>query len=147
MPKTKEIVKKITKNYIFLTILFVCCNEKPNFVTIICLLNRAKESKTEKFDLVSILTLTSNFMNKGELVKAVAENAGLTLAQAKAAVDAAINSVSAALKAGDKVTIPGIVTIAVEERAARTGINPQTKEKIQIPAKKVVKFKAGSQLI
>ena len=37
MPKTKEIVKKITKNYIFLTILFVCCNEKPNFVTIICL--------------------------------------------------------------------------------------------------------------
>ena len=75
-------------------------------------------------------------MNKGELVKAVAENAGLTLAQAKAA-----------LKAGDKVTIPGIVTIAVEERAARTGINPQTKEKIQIPAKKVVKFKAGSQLI
>ena len=43
-------------------------------------------------------------MNKGELVKAVAENAGLTLAQAKAAVDAAINSVSAALKAGDKVS-------------------------------------------
>ncbi|MBO7102199.1 MAG: HU family DNA-binding protein [Bacteroidaceae bacterium] len=86
-------------------------------------------------------------MNKGELVKAVAENAGLTLAQAKAAVDAAINSVSAALKAGDKVTIPGIATLSVEERAARTGINPQTKEKIQIPAKKVVKFKAGSQLI
>ena len=84
-------------------------------------------------------------MNKGELVKAVAENAGLTLAQAKAAVDAAINSVSAALKAGDKVTIPGIVTIAVEERAARTGINPQTKEKIQIPAKKVVKIKPGAK--
>ena len=54
---------------------------------------------------------------------------------------------AAALKAGDKVTVPGIATLSVEERAARTGINPQTKEKIQIPAKKVVKFKAGSQLI
>ena len=86
-------------------------------------------------------------MNKGELVKAVAEKAGLTLAQAKGAVDAAIESVSASLKAGDKVVIPGFITLGVEERAARIGINPRTKEKIQIPAKKVVKFKAGSQLI
>ena len=86
-------------------------------------------------------------MNKGELVKAVAEKAGLTLAQAKGAVAAAIESVSASLKAGDKVVIPGFITLGVEERAARTGINPRTKEKIQIPAKKVVKFKAGSQLI
>lgn len=86
-------------------------------------------------------------MNKGDLVKAVAEKAGLTLAQAKGAVDAAIDAVAESLKAGEKVVIPGVVSIATEERAARTGINPRTKEKILIPAKKVVKFKAGSQLI
>ena len=85
-------------------------------------------------------------MNKTELIAKIAEGAGLSKVDAKKALDAAIEATVAALKAGDKVQIPGIITLAVEKRAARKGINPATKQTITIPAKKVVKVKAGSEL-
>ena len=85
-------------------------------------------------------------MNKTELVSAVAKQAGLTNAQSKAAVDAVLDAIAGALKNEDKVALLGFGTFSVDERPAREGINPATKQKIQIPAKKVVKFKAGAQL-
>ena len=85
-------------------------------------------------------------MNKTELVSAVAKQAGLTNAQSKAAVDAVLDAIAGALKNEDKVALLGFGTVSVNERPAREGINPATKQKIQIPAKKVVKFKAGAQL-
>ncbi|MDR3215620.1 MAG: HU family DNA-binding protein [Bacilli bacterium] len=82
-------------------------------------------------------------MNKTELVTYLMENAGLTKAQAQAAVDAFIGGVMDALKKGDKVTIPGFGVFSVRERAAREGINPLTKAKIQIKATKSAGFKAS----
>lgn len=84
-------------------------------------------------------------MNKTDLVNAIAA-AGLSKADSKLALDAAINAISDALKQGDKVAILGFGTFAVNERPAREGINPSTMQKIQIAAKKVVKFKAGAEL-
>ena len=84
-------------------------------------------------------------MNKTDLVNAIAA-AGLSKADSKLALDAAINAISDALKQGDKVAILGFGTFAVNERPAREGINPATMQKIQIAAKKVVKFKAGAEL-
>ncbi|MCR4764694.1 MAG: HU family DNA-binding protein [Bacteroidaceae bacterium] len=85
-------------------------------------------------------------MNKSELVSAIAAESGLTKADSKKALDAVIAAVSKALKEGDKVTLVGFGTFSVAKRAARQGINPATKEVITIPAKSVVKFKAGSDL-
>lgn len=85
-------------------------------------------------------------MNKTELSSAVAKQANLTQAQAKAAVDATLDAIAGALKEGDKVALLGFGTFAVTERPERQGINPATKEKITIAAKKVVKFKAGAAL-
>ncbi|MCI6294763.1 MAG: HU family DNA-binding protein [Bacteroidales bacterium] len=84
-------------------------------------------------------------MNKTDLVNAIAAT-GLSKADSKQALDAVIDAISGALKEGDKVAILGFGTFAVTERPARTGINPATKEKIQIEAKKVIKFKAGAEL-
>lgn len=85
-------------------------------------------------------------MNKTELVSAIAEKAGLTKADAKNALDATIDAITAALEQGDKIALVGFGTFAVVEKGARTGINPATKAKIEIPARKVVKFKAGAEL-
>ncbi|MBO4612017.1 MAG: HU family DNA-binding protein [Bacteroidaceae bacterium] len=85
-------------------------------------------------------------MNKTELIAKIAEGAGLSKVDAKKALDAAIDATVAALKAGEKVQVPGIITLSVEKRDARKGINPATKQVITIPAKKVVKVKAGSEL-
>lgn len=85
-------------------------------------------------------------MNKTELIAKVAEIAGLSKVDAKKAVDAAVDAVKDALKKGEKVQLPGVLTLSVEERAARKGINPATKQTITIPAKKVVKVKVGSEL-
>ncbi len=85
-------------------------------------------------------------MNKTELINAIAEKAGLTKTQAKAALDAIINTVSEQLAKGDKVALIGFGTFAVSEKTARKGINPRTKEVIEIPARKAVKFKAGAEL-
>ena len=85
-------------------------------------------------------------MNKTELVQAIAEKANLTKVQAKAALDATIVAVEGALKKGDKVALIGFGTFQVIKKDARKGINPATKQAIKIPAKKVVKFKAGADL-
>lgn len=85
-------------------------------------------------------------MNKMELVAAIAAEAGLTKAQAQKAVEATVNAVAGALKNGEKVQLVGFGTFSVVEKAAREGVNPATGAKIQIPAKKVAKFKAGAGL-
>ncbi len=77
-------------------------------------------------------------MNKTELINAVAEKANLSKAQAKAALDATLNTISEALLKEDKVALIGFGTFSVAEKPARTGINPRTKEKIEIPARKAV---------
>ena len=84
-------------------------------------------------------------MNKSELISAMAAEGGLSKADSKRA-DAFIASVTKALKAGDKVALVGFGTFSVMERAGRIGINPATKKPIQIEAKKVAKFKPGSEL-
>ncbi|MCI5452117.1 HU family DNA-binding protein [bacterium] len=85
-------------------------------------------------------------MNKTELVAKIAEGAGLSKVDAKKALDATLEAITNAVKAGDKVALVGFGTFDVTERAERQGINPATKETITIPAKKVVKFKAGADL-
>ena len=82
-------------------------------------------------------------MNKTELVAAVAEKAELSKKDAEKAVAAVVDSVIAALKKGDKVQLVGFGTFEVRKRAARTGINPQTKQTIKIAASKNPVFKAG----
>lgn len=85
-------------------------------------------------------------MNKTDLVKKIAEGAGISQADAKKALDATIAAVKDALAKDDKVALVGFGTFSVAERPAHEGINPATKQKIQIPAKKVAKFKAGAEL-
>lgn len=85
-------------------------------------------------------------MNKSDLINAMAAESGLSKADSKKALDAFVSAVSAALKDGDKVALVGFGTFSVSERGERTGINPVTKQTITIPAKKVVKFKAGNEL-
>ena len=85
-------------------------------------------------------------MNKGELIESVATSAGLSKADAGRAVDAVIDSISGALQGGSQVSLVGFGTFSVGSRAARQGQNPQTGAKINIPAAKVPKFKAGKAL-
>lgn len=85
-------------------------------------------------------------MNKTELVAAVAEAAGISKADAAKAVAATFDAITAALADGDKVSLVGFGTFAVKERAARTGLNPRTKETITIAAAKAPSFKAGKAL-
>lgn len=85
-------------------------------------------------------------MNKTELINAIAEKANLTKVDAKNALDATLDAIVGALAANDKVALLGFGTFSVQEKDARTGINPRTKEKIEIPARKAVKFKAGADL-
>lgn len=85
-------------------------------------------------------------MNKAQLIDAIAAQAGLTKADAKKALDAFIKATTQALKKGDRVALVGFGSFSVSKRSARTGRNPQTGKEIKIPAKKVVKFKAGSDL-
>ena len=85
-------------------------------------------------------------MNKAELIQAVAAKSGLAKKDAEVAVAAVIDSITDALKAGDKVALVGFGTFAVKARAARTGKNPQTGEAIEIAACKVPAFAAGKAL-
>ncbi|MBD5278108.1 MAG: HU family DNA-binding protein [Bacteroides sp.] len=85
-------------------------------------------------------------MNKTDLVNEIAAKAGLSKVDSKAALDAVLESISQALANDDKVQLLGFGTFAVTEKPAREGINPRTKEKIQIPARKVVKFKPADNL-
>lgn len=85
-------------------------------------------------------------MNKAQLIDAMAEKAGLSKADVKKALDAFVEATTDALKGGDRVALIGFGSFAISERGARTGRNPQTGKEIKIPAKKVVKFKAGAEL-
>lgn len=85
-------------------------------------------------------------MNKAELISAIAEKANLTKADAKNALDATLEAITEAVANNDKVALIGFGTFSVVGKGERTGINPATKAKIVIPAKKVVKFKAGAEL-
>jgi nucleoid DNA-binding protein len=85
-------------------------------------------------------------MNKKELVEAMASKSELTIAQANKALDAFVDVVTEALKAGDSLQLVGFMTLKVADRPERMGRNPATGESITIPAKRVVKFKAGKGL-
>ena len=82
-------------------------------------------------------------MTKTELINAVAEKAELTKKDADKAVSAVIDTITESLAKGEKIQLVGFGTFEVRERAAKEGINPATKEKMNIPAKKVPAFKAG----
>ncbi|MBR0118092.1 MAG: HU family DNA-binding protein [Prevotella sp.] len=85
-------------------------------------------------------------MNKTELIDKIAEKSNLTKVDAKKALDATVEAIKEALVAGDKVALIGFGTFSVNTRAARKGINPRDKVAIEIPEKKVAKFKAGAEL-
>ncbi len=87
-------------------------------------------------------------MNKTQLIDKIAEKSGLTKADSKKALDAFVASIGEALKnpQDGKVALVGFGSFSVSERGERRGRNPATKEEIMIPAKKVIKFKAGSEL-
>ena len=85
-------------------------------------------------------------MTKAELINAVAQKTELSKKDSEKAVVAVLDAISEALAAGEKVALVGFGTFEVKERAAREGINPRTKEKIEIPASKLPVFKAGKTL-
>ncbi len=85
-------------------------------------------------------------IGKTELVEQVAKHAGIEKTKAKAAVDAALDVITQTLKKGGKVQLTGFGTFGVAKRKKRTGVNPQTGAKIEIPARKVPKFTAGKAL-
>ncbi len=85
-------------------------------------------------------------IGKTELVDQVAKFAGIEKTKAKAAVDATIDVITQTLKKGGKVQLTGFGTFAVAKRKKRTGVNPQTGKRIEIPARKVPKFTAGKAL-
>lgn len=85
-------------------------------------------------------------MNKGDLINKIAQDANLTKAQAGDALNSFIGTCAGCLKSGDKLTLVGFGTFSVSKRSARKGRNPQTGKEINIPARSVVKFKAGKDL-
>ena len=85
-------------------------------------------------------------MNKGDLINEIAAKAGLNKVAAKAALDACLVSIEQALANDDVVKLIGFGTFSMVEKPERTGINPQTKEKITIAARKTVKFKPAAEL-
>ena len=88
----------------------------------------------------------ANNINKDGLVGAISTKTELSKKDVEMVIDAMIEEVTKALKAGDKVTLTGFGTFKVSKRAAREGINPQTKAKLHIPAMTVPKFTAGKAL-
>ena len=85
-------------------------------------------------------------MNKGDLVEKVAQDCNMTKASAEQALNSVLGAITTAVAAGDKVALIGFGTFSVSERAAREGRNPKNGDTIQIPAGKVVRFKAGKKL-
>lgn len=85
-------------------------------------------------------------MNKTELVAAIAENAGITKADASRALQALLETLTSTMSGGNSVSLTGFGTFSVNQRAARTGRNPSNGKALKIAAKKVVKFKAGKGL-
>jgi len=85
-------------------------------------------------------------MKKAEFVDAVAEKGGMQKSDAAAAVDAVLDTITDALKAGDQITLVGFGTFLVRRREARAGRNPRTGDAIEIPASNMPSFKAGKAL-
>ena len=85
-------------------------------------------------------------MNKAELVIALAEKTQMTKKDSEAALVAALDAITAALAEGERVQLVGFGSFEVKKREARTGLNPKTLEKIEIPASKAPVFKAGKAL-
>ncbi|WP_459209102.1 HU family DNA-binding protein [Aquimarina rhabdastrellae] len=85
-------------------------------------------------------------MNKTDLIDKMAEDAGITKAAAKKALESFLGNIEGTLKKGDRVSLVGFGSWSVSQRAAREGRNPQTGDIIKIAAKNVVKFKAGADL-
>lgn len=83
---------------------------------------------------------------KGDVINAIAEQAGITKKEATAAFDAFVNYISDTCQSGERCAIPGLGSFSVSERKAREGRNPRTKETITIPASRNVRFKAGKDL-
>lgn len=86
-------------------------------------------------------------MNKTELIQKIADEASLTKVDARKALEATLEAISDALRADEKVSLIGFGTFSTTVRPEREGRNPQTGETVKIAAKKVVKFKAGENLI
>ncbi len=85
-------------------------------------------------------------MNKSQLIDSIAAETKLTKAEAKKALEAIIGTTTKALKKGERVALIGFGSFSIAKRSARVGRHPQTGKEIKIAAKKVVKFKAGSEL-
>lgn len=85
-------------------------------------------------------------MNKAELIQAMASDSGLSKIDAKKALESLVTCIKGSLKKDEKVALVGFGSFSVAKRASRIGRNPQTGAEMTIPAKKVVKFKAGSEL-
>ena len=85
-------------------------------------------------------------MNKTELIEAIASKTGLTKKDAGSALDATIETITEALSKSDSVALIGFGTFTTSKRAARSGVNPSTGEKIQIAESTVAKFKVGAKL-
>ena len=85
-------------------------------------------------------------MNKSELIAVTAENTGLTKKDAERVLNAALDAITAAMGAHEKVQLSGFGTFEIKEREARLGRNPRTKEEIEIPATRVPQFKASKAL-
>ncbi len=94
-----------------------------------------------------MLTNNNKNMTKNELIDAIASKSGLTKADSQKALNAVMESIAGELKRGGNVQLVGFGTFSVDERAAREGRNPATGEKMQIPAKKVAKWKPSKGLI
>ena len=85
-------------------------------------------------------------MNKADLIDRIASGSGISKAQAATAIDTTVDSITSALKKGDRVALIGFGTFSVSQRKARNGRNPQTGATIKIAARKVAKFSAGAEL-
>ena len=83
---------------------------------------------------------------KGDVITAIAEQAGISKKEASAAFDAFVGYIAESCQRGERCAIPGLGSFSVSQRKARTGRNPRTNETIQIPASKNVRFKAGKDL-
>ncbi len=85
-------------------------------------------------------------MTKGELISSIAKQTTISKASAEKIINSFTESVTKALRKGDKLTLPGFGTFSVVKRGARIGRNPQNGNEIKIPAMKAAKFKAGNLL-
>ena len=83
---------------------------------------------------------------KGDVINAIAEQAGISKKEASAAFDAFVDYISGSCQRGERCAIPGLGSFSISQRRAREGRNPRTNEKINIPASKNVRFKAGKDL-